>query len=54
MSIKRCAGCASTISIPEDISLRSFDDVPAFSVHRPGITAVGRPVDKSAEQLFRS
>lgn len=39
------------VSIPEDISLVSFDDVPAFSVHRPGITAVGQPVDKMAEAI---
>jgi LacI family transcriptional regulator len=39
------------VSIPEDISLVSFDDVPAFSVHRPGITAVGQPVDKMAETI---
>ncbi|MDB5587134.1 MAG: LacI family transcriptional regulator [Devosia sp.] len=39
------------MSIPEDISLVSFDDVPAFSVHRPGITAVGQPVEKIAESI---
>ncbi|HWV20403.1 MAG TPA: LacI family DNA-binding transcriptional regulator [Devosia sp.] len=39
------------VSIPEDISLVSFDDVPAFSVHRPGITAVGQPVDRIAEAI---
>jgi LacI family transcriptional regulator len=39
------------VSIPEDLSLVSFDDVPAFSVHRPGITAVGQPVDKIAETI---
>lgn len=39
------------LSIPEDISLISFDDVPAFSVHLPGITAVGQPVEKIAETI---
>lgn len=39
------------ISIPEDLSLVSFDDVPAFSVHRPGITAVRQPVDQIAENI---
>lgn len=39
------------MSIPEDISLVSFDDVPAFSVHQPGITAVPQPVDKMAEAI---
>lgn len=39
------------ISIPNDISLVSFDDVPAFSVHQPGITAVGQPVDKLADTI---
>ena len=40
------------VSIPDDISLVSFDDVPAFSVHLPGITAVGQPVDKIAETIM--
>lgn len=39
------------VSIPDDISLVSFDDVPAFSVHRPSITAVGQPVDRIAEAI---
>ncbi|KQT45732.1 hypothetical protein ASG47_12315 [Devosia sp. Leaf420] len=39
------------VSIPQDISFVSFDDVPAFSVHVPGITAVGQPVDKMAEAI---
>ena len=39
------------VSIPTDISFVSFDDVPAFSVHVPGITAVGQPVDKMAEAI---
>lgn len=40
-----------SLSIPGDISLVSFDDVPAFSVHLPGITAVGQPVEKIAETI---
>jgi LacI family transcriptional regulator len=39
------------VSIPDDMSLVSFDDVPAFSVHLPGITAVGQPVEKIAETI---
>lgn len=39
------------VSIPRDMSLVSFDDVPAFSVHQPGITAVGQPVDKIAQAM---
>lgn len=39
------------VAIPEELSIVSFDDVPAFSVHRPGITAVPQPVDKVAETI---
>lgn len=39
------------VSIPTDVTFVSFDDVPAFSVHVPGITAVGQPVDKMAEAI---
>lgn len=39
------------VSIPEGMSLGSFDDVPAFSVHLPGITTVGQPVEKIAEMI---
>ncbi|WP_332688210.1 LacI family DNA-binding transcriptional regulator [Devosia sp.] len=39
------------LSIPRDLSLVSFDDVPAFTVHQPGITAVGQPVEKLAEAI---
>ncbi len=39
------------VSIPTDMTFVSFDDVPAFSVHVPGITAVGQPVDKMAEAI---
>tara|TARA_R110002124_G_scaffold63350_4_gene172874 strand:+ start:1751 stop:2794 length:1044 start_codon:yes stop_codon:yes gene_type:complete len=39
------------MTIPRDVSLVSFDDVPAFTVHQPGITAAGQPVDKLAEAI---
>lgn len=40
------------VSIPDDLSLVSFDDVPAFRMHSPGITAVGQPVEKLAEAMI--
>jgi LacI family transcriptional regulator len=39
------------VSIPNDMSLVSFDDVPAFSLHLPGITTAGQPVEKIAETI---
>jgi len=39
------------VSIPEDISLVSFDDVAALRLHNPGITAVGQPIAKLAESI---
>lgn len=36
---------------PRDVSLISFDDIPAFTVHEPGITAVGQPVGKIADAI---
>ena len=39
------------LSMPEDLSLVSFDDVPAFRMHSPGITAVGQPIEKLAEAI---
>jgi LacI family transcriptional regulator len=39
------------MGIPEDISLVSFDDVPAFRVHMPGITAVGQPSEALADNI---
>ena len=38
--------------IPDDISLVSFDDVPLFSLHDPGITAVAQPIDQIAETII--
>ncbi len=39
------------LRIPEDISLVSFDDVPAFRVHMPGITAIGQPAEALADNI---
>lgn len=39
------------LSIPDDISLVSFDDVAALRLHNPGITTVGQPIDKLAETI---
>ncbi len=36
---------------PRDISLISFDDVPAFAIHEAGITAVDQPVGKIADAI---
>ena len=36
---------------PRDVSVISFDDVPAFTVHEPGITAVDQPVGKIADAI---
>lgn len=39
------------LAVPDDISLVSFDDVPLFSLHEAGITAVAQPVDKIAQSI---
>jgi LacI family transcriptional regulator len=39
------------VDVPRDLSLVSFDDVPAFSVHPAGITAVGQPFDRLADAI---
>jgi LacI family transcriptional regulator len=39
------------LKVPDDISIVSFDDVPLFSLHDVGITAVAQPVDKIAESI---
>jgi len=36
---------------PRDVSVISFDDVAAFTVHEPGITAVGQPIAKIADAI---
>jgi LacI family transcriptional regulator len=37
--------------VPGEISLVSFDDVPLFGLHEPGITAVSQPVERIAEAM---
>jgi LacI family transcriptional regulator len=39
------------LRVPHDLSLVSFDDVPLFSLHEAGITAVAQPVAKIAETI---
>lgn len=39
------------LKVPRDISLVSFDDIPLFSLHEPGITAIAQPIDKLAETI---
>ena len=36
---------------PRDVSIISFDDVPAFAIHEAGITAVDQPVVKIADAI---
>lgn len=36
---------------PRDVSLISFDDVPAFTIHEAGITAVDQPLGKIADAI---
>jgi LacI family transcriptional regulator len=40
------------VVIPDDLSLVSFDDIPAFRMHYPGITAVGQPLEKLADVII--
>lgn len=39
------------LDVPRDISLVSFDDVPLFSLHASGITAIAQPIAKIAETI---
>jgi LacI family transcriptional regulator len=39
------------LTVPRDLSIVSFDDVPAFSVHPAGITAVAQPTERFAESI---
>ncbi|GHA21566.1 LacI family transcriptional regulator [Devosia pacifica] len=39
------------VVLPRDLSLVSFDDVPAFKLHNPGITAVEQPIERLADTL---
>ena len=39
------------VSIPQDMSVVSFDDVAALRLHNPAITTVGQPIPKLAETI---
>lgn len=39
------------VAVPQDLSLVSFDDVPAWSIHPAGITAVGQSIDRIADAI---
>lgn len=39
------------IAIPDDLSIISFDDVPAFRLHQPGITSISQPLDGLADAI---
>lgn len=39
------------LKVPDDVSIISFDDVPLFSLHEAGITAIAQPVAKIAESI---
>jgi Transcriptional regulators len=39
------------VSVPGDLSLVSFDDVPAWSIHPAGITAVEQSIDRMADAI---
>lgn len=39
------------LSVPNDLSLVSFDDVPAFTIHSAGITAVGQSTERIADAI---
>lgn len=39
------------VDIPADLSLVSFDDVPAWSIHPAGITAIDQSLDSLAEAI---
>lgn len=39
------------VEVPRDLSLVSFDDVPAWSLHPAGITAVGQSIEQIADAI---
>ncbi|KKB13480.1 LacI family transcriptional regulator [Devosia geojensis] len=39
------------MQVPRDLSLISFDDVPALRLHNPGITAVAQPIEEVAQTI---
>ncbi len=52
MTIGALAWChENAVRIPEDVSIVSFDDVPAFRLHQPGITAIAQPIEGLAEAI---
>lgn len=41
----------SGLQLPRDLSLVSYDDVPAFRLHNPAITTVEQPIEKVADTI---
>jgi LacI family transcriptional regulator len=41
----------SGLRLPRDLSLVSYDDVPAFRLHNPAITTVEQPIEKMADTI---
>ncbi len=39
------------VVVPDDLSVVSFDDVPAWSIHPAGITAIDQSIDRLAETI---
>lgn len=39
------------LHLPDDLSLVSFDDVPLFRLHEPGITAIAQPISGIANSI---
>lgn len=39
------------LEVPRDLSVVSFDDVPAWSIHAAGITAVEQPIERLVEAI---
>ena len=39
------------LHLPTDLSLISFDDVPLFRLHEPGITAIAQPINGIADSI---
>lgn len=42
----------SALSVPDDIALGCFDDLPYFTFIRPSVTAVSQPIDAICRQAF--
>lgn len=52
MTIGALSWChENAVRIPADVSIVSFDDVPAFRLHQPGITAIAQPIEGLAEAI---